>query len=155
MKFQKTILFSTGLALISAMISSCATVGGGYSASDTNNDGQVAVAELESTLLQAILASGDVDQNGKISWSEWKTSNPNADEKKFRDQDLDDDNELSFAEAEAAARSSERWSRLMGKIDSNKNGTIEPEEAIAFQKSMKRAKGDTPVAKLSWIADQP
>ena len=149
MKFSMAQLSSAIISSsIGLLVCSCATTGGGFPAADTDNDGMLSVAEVETTLIESILASSDTNQDGLVSLAEWQRSNPEADSDLFKARDLNGDGKMDYKEAKAAADQSERWARLLANLDANNNQVVEDNEAVAFRRMMDKADGETPVSKL-------
>ncbi len=138
-----------GLCAAALALVSCVTRTG-----SGGDGGELSVAEFESVLLDRIVAYGDADGDGALSYAEWSTIYSAADRDKFRAADSDVDGKLGRDEAEATAKTSELWDKLMAKVDLDADGVISAAERASFIDVMAKADDDDQVNMLRRIAEE-
>lgn len=148
---KKNITYLTLGSLVALLFSACAG-SHAYDWADTNDDHKISPKEFERYMLESVFAEADADGNKKVTFEEWKTANPNADTKKFLTPDTNGDKMVSTKEAKAHFAKQGTWSDLFDKIDTNNDGYISSDEAVAFQKKMAAQSEGTSIQKLNKAA---
>lgn len=140
MKFCTPFRLSAGLPVIALVTASLALVSCGkkdlFNEADKNSDGLVDKAEFNSYMLGSIFGRADADGDGKVTFAEWRASNPDADKKVFDDLDADKNGSVSFAEASVQFIAKGTGDNLFDAVDADKDGRITREEAAAYMRKM-------------------
>ena len=89
-----------------------------------------------------------------MSYAEWSTNYAAADKARFQAADINGDGKLDRVEAEATAKTSPLWQKLMIKIDLDGDGVISESERSAFLDVMAKADDDDQVNMLRRIAEE-
>lgn len=138
---------ATGAALITLALPAC-TSHDGFKRADADKSGDVSRAEFDRYLIQALFAESDANRDGKVTFAEWQTVNPNTDKKRFSAPDKDGDRAVTPAEAKTFMDKNGTLAELFSRIDTDKNGSISKEEAVRFRNQLSRTSGTTAFQKL-------
>ena len=120
------------------LFSSCAT--SGFNIADRDSSGVVSKAEFEDYLINKIYADADTNRDSKITCAEWKASNPNAEEHKFKQPDSNGDGSVTPAEARAHFERTGMLDDLFDQIDADNTGSVTEAEIDAFLENLKAGK---------------
>ena len=118
-----------------ALLASCATTETDrdlFVESDTNKDGQLSLAEVNTAGLPRLFAIFDVDGNGSVTLAEARKVEPGFDAKMFSERDLDRDGKVTWAENEKVAMSKGGLKKQFAAVDTDGDGMIEKPEAEAY-----------------------
>ena len=115
---------------------------------DLDGDGSISTAEFDRALVDAVFDKSDRDRNGSVNYAEWKKIFPDMTEEEYAKHDLGSKGEFTREEAIAHCAEKKTFHKLVGRIDSNGNGIIDPEEAQAFSAELDAADGANEVQKL-------
>ena len=131
-----------GIRLLAAAAPALAFIGcatpDGFTFADTNKDNKISPAECNRYMLEAIYAETDADGDSKVTFQEWKQTNPGAEQKKFSVPDADKDGVVTPAETKAHFERAGTLSDLFTKMDADGSGYVTRSEAIAFDARLKR-----------------
>ena len=114
---------AAGIALLTLVFPAC-TTHDGFKRADADKSGDVSRAEFDRYILQTLFAESDANRDGKVTFAEWQTINPNADKKKFSAPDKDGDGAVTPTEAKTYMNKKGTLAELSSRIDIDKNGSI-------------------------------
>jgi Ca2+-binding EF-hand superfamily protein len=120
---------------------------------DTSKDGLVSQHEFERYMLESIYSEADTNGDSKITWTEWKTANPSADERKFRAPDTNRDKAITPTEAKAHFAKQGTLDDLFNQMDTGKDGQLDKLEVKQFKETLEAQSGSTPLERLSQAAE--
>ena len=105
MKTNARLILSVAAAALLASCASTETDRDLFIQSDTNKDGQLSLAEVNTAGLPRLFSIFDVDGNGSVTLAEARKVDPGFDAKMFNERDLDRDGKVTWAENEKVAMS--------------------------------------------------
>jgi Ca2+-binding EF-hand superfamily protein len=135
-------------ALLALATASCEIPEGAFEHTDSDDDGKLEVKELEVALTETVHVTGDTNRDGTLTLEEWTAVYPKADKDDFNKYDTDGTPGLSLEETTIALDDLGTFDILIAKIDTNKDGVIDKEEAAVFYDALQAADGDNDIQKL-------
>ena len=139
---------ATTVSAIALLFSACATPPDNFKIADSSGDGRVESAEFKRYMLESVYAEADANRDKKITFEEWKAANPEAEEKKFKAPDQNNDGVVTPEEAKRHFDQQGTMEDLFDKIDTNDDNYVTREESAAFNKKLEEQSG-TALQKLS------
>ncbi|MFK5922359.1 MAG: EF-hand domain-containing protein [Verrucomicrobiota bacterium] len=139
------------LAGTAALLSSSCT--SAMKKADLNKDDKISTEELNKALVSAIFDAADKNGNGSVTYDEWKLVFPKVTKKRFNTHALGKNGNFTLPEALAYCEKEGTFDKLVNKIDLNKDGIIDKEEAANFQQKMQAAEGNNDIQKLKTLAN--
>ena len=106
-----------------------------FAAADTNHDGKLSRDESVAYFVRIIFESRDANHDGKLTWEEWNVPGSGRTKKQFDAADTDKDGTVSMEEAIAYGRKVGLFSKEFREADTNHDGYVTREEAQAYYAS--------------------
>ena len=119
-----------------------------FEEADVNQNGKLEVTELDAPLAEALHRAGDKNRDGNLTYAEWIEVYPKSNKAKFNKYDTDGTTGLSLAEATTALSKEGTFRKVTNKIDTNRDGVIDRNEAAVFHDAMEAADGENKVQQL-------
>lgn len=130
------------------LASACKTSTDNYSVADRDHDGKLSKSEVKKALMTAIYANGDPNGDGKISFSEYSTVDPDYPKARFNERDLNGDGYVTPEELDRFSEKSHGFDHLVDAFDEDGDGCINRKEAAIFNAHLQKAEGDNALQKL-------
>jgi hypothetical protein len=145
---KRSSLFLLGVDLPAALfLVSCESA---FEHADANDDNQLSVKEVDAALAETVHTAGDANQDGIVTYEEWKLVFPKADKKAFDKHDTDGSG-LTLEETIVTVDQDGTFDELIEKIDTNSDGIVDETEAGLFYDKYQTVEGDNDVMKLEAI----
>ena len=106
-----------------------------FAAADHTGDGRLSRDEVNDYFVAGIFAERDRDGDGYIAQAEWNPEMKAAEVTQFKLRDHNGDGRVSLAEAQAHARKSGIYTEAFAEADTNRDGLVSREEAVAYYAS--------------------
>ena len=134
------LIASLTLPLAAFLLASCKTTPVAsqtdrFAPADRNSDGELTEQEFNDASFYEIFASLDANKDGIMTRAEWNADTGPEETKQFNLRDANKDGKVSLAEGGAYALKVKRFTGEWKSADTNKNGTINRQEATAFYAS--------------------
>lgn len=120
----------------SVLLAACATKTPHFDAADANGNNHVTLAEWERHIVITLHQENDANGDGRVTFAEWQANNPAADRTRFLKLDTDGDGAATWAEGLAFVRREHFYDGVFERMDTDRNGTLERREALAFRDMM-------------------
>ena len=121
------------LPFAAVLLAACQTTAPSrFDIADTDRDGKLTRAEMSDAQVTATFNSRDANKDGKMTKAEWIVPGDEAGPKQFAERDADKDGIVTLDEAKAWGRKSERSATLLKEADTNRDGAVDRNEAIAY-----------------------
>ena len=129
------IIVAAGLTLISCETTRKASKPDRFAAADLNRDGKLSEAEANDYFVATVFAARDANHDGKVSWEEWNVPGSGRTKKQFDLADTDKDGTLSGEEAIADGRKKRLFKKDIRAADKDHDGFVTKAEAEAYYAS--------------------
>ena len=122
-----------------------------FARADVNKDGKLSKDEMEKVLLSAVFEAGDVNDDSKITLTEYRSVDPKYPTSRFKARDINSDGSVTPQELLEYADRTNSLDDLIAMMDTDKDGYVTPAEAKAFNKLLQEQEGDNDLQKLSTL----
>ena len=106
-----------------------------YAAADLNRDGKLSEAEANDYFVSTVFEARDANHDGKVSWEEWNVPGSGYTKKQFDSADTDKDGTLSGEEAIAHGRKMRLFRKDIRAADKDHDGYVTNAEVKAYYAS--------------------
>ncbi len=141
-----TCLAIAAIAVVASIATGCNRQ---FEKADANKNGKLETTELDTALAKSLHKAGDTNKDGSVTYTEWKAVYPKSNQATFNKYDTDGTSGLSLAESTAGLQGEGIFKKLSARIDTNKDGVIDKNEAATFHDAMEAADGANQVQKLN------
>lgn len=122
--------------IAAAVLGACASRTPHFDAADANGNGHVTLAEWERHIVTTLHQENDANRDGRVTFAEWQANNPTANRTRFLRLDTDGDGAATWAEGLAFVRREHFYDDVFARMDTDRNGTLERREVVAFRELM-------------------
>lgn len=120
-------------AAAAVLLAACQTTAPSrFDLADTDRDGKLTRAEMSDAQVIATFNSRDANKDGKLTRAEWLVPGDEAGPGQFRERDGNKDGIVTLDEAKAWGRTSDRSALLLKEADTNGDGAVDRNEALAY-----------------------
>jgi len=128
---MKTFLTLVATCLLSAC-NSPTTQQDRFALADANKDDKLSRREASDAVVRGVFANYDANEDGKLTFAEWKESDDTADEKLFTERDTNRDGHVTLVEAQASAYRQKVFGSTFKEGDTNGDGLLSRDEAAVY-----------------------
>ena len=120
-------------AAATVLLAACQTTAPSrFDLADTDRNGSLTRAEMSDAQVIATFNSRDANKDGKMTQAEWLVPGDEAGAGQFRERDGNKDGIVTLDEAKAWGRTSDRSALLLKEADTNGDGAVDRNEALAY-----------------------
>ena len=102
-----------------------------FALADANKDNKLSRKEASDAVVRGVFKNYDANQDGNLTFAEWKQSDDTADAKLFAERDTNRDGYVTLAEAQASADRQNVFGSTFKEGDTDGDGLLTRDEAAA------------------------
>ena len=129
------VVIAAAAAISSCQTTTTSTSEDRFAQADTNHDGKLSRNEANDYFVGQIFDSRDLNHDGQLTWDEWNVPGAGRSKAKFNAADTNKDGTLSREEALAYGRQRGAFDKEFEEADTNRDGYVTREEAQAYYAS--------------------